>query len=664
MCSIQNEGERLSAFPLLAITFMNFTQEEKVSIAGKARTLQERVAHPAPSGDVVEEPKKWIEEWSDRVADGDPARFSKRLERLGLSQDEIRVRIRRHGWPTEKPLPDWIDRLDELIQFVAQHDSPPNDREGAADRPFAPLLSSSVSYAETHLDQHTFSSHLSASARDDLREVLASRLESYCAHPLFIEFKTFIAKRDPSLAFNDIEDARDPPQQYYEQFVEELRDGGLKAFFTEYAFLGRLVGSIIVDWQSMVAEFSERLDSDYDQLVATFGKGHPLGAVTALDPLGEPHHGGRYVFRLVLESGQSIAYKPRSLAVEEAFNEFLSWVNRTSEFPSFRTPTYLSRDTHGWMEWISTEVCATSDDARAYFRRAGMLIALLYGLNFSDGNLENVIAAGDQPVLIDLETLAQPDAADDMLPVSGNTRQTLLASVLRTGLVPFELPTEDVHGTSGFGSNQAFSPEAECREFQNINTDVMDLTYQQGKAIEGDNLPKLNESVVSADEYIEDIIGGFDEMFQFLRQQGERAGSPPLSCFEGIDIRVLFRSTTSYAKILTLLTTPAYLRSGLPFGCKVEELAKPLLSNKTDAVWPLYESERMSLLHCDFPRFEATTDESVIRGDDQTVEEFFEVTGCQRIRQRLSSLTVRNHETQRQHLERGFGEAFDSPSPH
>ena len=45
----------------------------------------------------------------------------------------------------------------------------------------------------------------------------------------------------------------------------------------------------------------------------------------------------------------------------------------------------------------------------AFYRRQGVLLALLYLLGMTDIHHENLIACADQPVLVDVETLLHPD---------------------------------------------------------------------------------------------------------------------------------------------------------------------------------------------------------------------------------------------------------------
>ena len=53
----------------------------------------------------------------------------------------------------------------------------------------------------------------------------------------------------------------------------------------------------------------------------------------------------------------------------------------------------------------NTGSCASEEEIRRYYRRTGHLLCLVYALNGSDFHYENLIADGEHPVPIDLETI-------------------------------------------------------------------------------------------------------------------------------------------------------------------------------------------------------------------------------------------------------------------
>lgn len=631
------------------------TNIEKRSIAGQARTLQERLDVPASSGKPVEHPDEWIDEWSDRLADGTTECFDARLERDGLSREECRKRLQTHGWPRDEPVPDWVHRLEELLRFVESAPVEESHPDGDS-RPFVHVLAVIVRFAVARLNHAVIPDLLTETAVDGLKDALYARLELFFSHPLFIEFKTFIAHRDESLVLDDNPPRPDDPRQYYDAFVDSLMNGGLKAFFMEYSFLARLVTTHIEQWIDTVEEFCDRLTTDYPTLVDRFGAAPGLGAITAIDARGDYHNGGRQIFCLTFESGQKVAYKPRDMQITAAYYELLTWVNKASELPPFETLAVLSQPEYGWIEWIDPMAALSEGDVEQYYHRAGALICLLYVVGFSDGHLENIIAASDQPVAIDVETLAQPTPIDSNLPINTELRDIIHNSVLQTGLVPMHRPDNDAADNSGFGCSTMHA-EVQVRDFYHINTDMMELTYEQETTLEADNLPRLDETVVEGDEYLEELTHGFEQMYEFVQRHADVLvrDDGPLALFAEATVRYVFRPTDNYARVITMMTTPAYLRTGLKFGCKVETLAQPLIADAdTDAVWALYESERRALRRGDIPHLSARTDRTALHVGEDDVDDFFAETAVDRIRERLTTLSASDRREQQQYLTVGY----------
>ena len=67
--------------------------------------------------------------------------------------------------------------------------------------------------------------------------------------------------------------------------------------------------------------------------------------------------------------------------------------------------TILDRGDYGWVEYVEHRSCASDEEIRRYYRRTGNFLCLVYALNGSDFHFENMIADGEHPVPIDLETI-------------------------------------------------------------------------------------------------------------------------------------------------------------------------------------------------------------------------------------------------------------------
>ena len=151
--------------------------------------------------------------------------------------------------------------------------------------------------------------------------------------------------------------------------------------------------------------------------------------------LSDPHHGGRTVWVLTFGDGCRVVYKPRSLAIDEAFYSFLAASN--TDLKSLKM--LPSRQYYGWVEYAEALACGPSEEI-GYFSRSGQLLALLHLLRVRDFHHENVLACGPEPAPVDLEALVQHDFVhwDSRFDAAtlGAAERSFLSSVVRTGLLP------------------------------------------------------------------------------------------------------------------------------------------------------------------------------------------------------------------------------------
>ena len=107
-------------------------------------------------------------------------------------------------------------------------------------------------------------------------------------------------------------------------------------------------------------------------------------------------------------SGLKVVYKPRRLAVDVHFQRLLDWLNERGARPRFRMLAVLDRGAYGWMEFVRATGCHSQGEVRRFYERQGGYLAILYALEATDFHYENLIADGEHPVLLDLETLFHP----------------------------------------------------------------------------------------------------------------------------------------------------------------------------------------------------------------------------------------------------------------
>src|SRR5262249_46207149 len=157
-------------------------------------------------------------------------------------------------------------------------------------------------------------------------------------------------------------------------------------------------------------ELNDRFAADRGAIADRIGsaRGAP-GSVRVRSGLSDVHRHGRTVARLSFENGGEVYYKPRPVDMEESYAAFVEWFNaRRGRLPAVRALVTINRTTHGWMEAAAVQPCADRRAAQRYFRRAGAVLALADLFCGIDFHSENLVAAGEHPVVVDLETLFHP----------------------------------------------------------------------------------------------------------------------------------------------------------------------------------------------------------------------------------------------------------------
>src|SRR5262245_27742857 len=343
----------------------------------------------------------------------------------------------------------------------------------------------------------------------------------------------------------------------------------LLALLQEYPVLARELARTLDRAVAFGLEFLQHLCADADTLRTHFREGGDLGMLTEVRGDGDAHRGGRSVRIVTFSSGLRLVYKPRSLAVEVRFQELLAWLNQRGDHPPFRTLKVLDRGSHGWSEWAAAEACHTVAEVQRFYEQLGGLVAVLYGLAAADMHQENLIAAGEHPVLVDLEALFQPEVHTlDLTHADHSAARALWESVMGTMLLPCRLSVAangegvDLSGLARSEGQQTPYPVPQWRD---EGTDAMRLERTHKTLSGSKNCPTLNGAAVAPLDYQESLLTGFTSTYDLLARHRDEllAATGPLAGFADAEVRVILRSTRTYAVLLRESFHPDVLRDAL-----------------------------------------------------------------------------------------------------
>lgn len=447
---------------------------------------------------------------------------------------------------------------------------------------------------------------VSAQAYSSLERSLLSRLSFIASPALLSEFDRLRpAGIHLLVSLGAITDdaAKAPGRVQYARFVRVLARDGLRSLCIRYPVLGRFLSVAIDQWVDSTSEFLDRLRADWRVLETRFSQG-PLALVTDVDAtLSDAHHGGRSAVALAFDGGLRVIYKPKPVALERCYIDFLDWCNHRGLSLELKTHVVVDRRTHGWVELVTEEPCADEAAVARFYRRAGMQLCLLYVLGASDCHAENLIASGEHLVLVDMETLlwAEPWS------MSPGDDATAPDSVLRPGLLPCwdcRFDTRHAIDVSGLGFSE--SQDATYRRWRCVNTDGMHVAWGEWPQGTSRNVPKLRGVAQTPLEYVNDLTAGFEEMYRLLvrHRAALLRAKGPIAAMRDQDVRFVFRPTFVYFRILEASLAPELLGSGIDCSIQLEQLAYAFLDRgERPRAWPILGAEREALEQLDIPYF-------------------------------------------------------------
>lgn len=621
---------------------MVFQTETQQRIAATAELFRERVrrGHTACDGSSEPElPNEVLEEWRTAVS----------------SDNEFGDYLAFASWPDDEPLPNWVETLDSLTRYVVQEYDQPEAIPTTEPVPFVHVFWPIAEFARRSLLDVEITEILHDGVIEQFQLWLVDRLHSLGAQALHVDFIRYIAERDTAVI---TEDRRiRSSTEWYDAYVQAVLNGRLTSVFSEFAVFARRLVRLCEQWAAAVAEFVHRLEADWEQLCETFDT--DATAVTGLSAaLGDHHNNGRSVLTVQFDTGTEIVYKPRSITTQQKLQSFIEACEAFDSFPTLARCELLARRGYGWVEKVASPRF-TADEIEEYYRRAGGLLMVLYLLHGTDYHFENIIAVRTSPLVIDNETILHQELPLQELPLQELPRErlggrvleaTIRSSVLKTLLLPFWRmhlqTTRTVEAGLGF-----VTPEetTERLVWTDINTDAMDIAYEQKETLPKANAPSTDGGIVPPSEAVSEILTGFESAYRAILTHRTEVKEVIMELFSDCESRNLIQSTRTYQAAFDTLTTPANLRDGIAHDATmtryeqkaVKMTAVGSVSVENPSKWLVRDAEYRALLAGDVPRFTTKANERHLYfNGDCVLEDAFNQTGIEAARNRLQQLSI------------------------
>ncbi|MEM9598544.1 MAG: type 2 lanthipeptide synthetase LanM family protein [Acidobacteriota bacterium] len=504
----------------------------------RARTLAERGLEAGPEFISQEERRRaerTLGRWRAQAPFDDSSWWRRRLALDGLGDlDESAVvdRIAGAGDPAVGP-PPWAAGLEEIYRRGWE-----GPRPGGVFSVVEPLLG----HGRTRLRERR-PEIAGTDLEADLVRWLAEALHRRMARVLVLELH--VAGLESTLP-------GDSPEARFRSFHGGLREPEQALdLLRRYPVLGKSLATAVEDWVEAAGDFVRHAEADRVTLGPLLGGADPGPPVAVRGSGGDPHRRGRSVLRVTFESGAVAAYKPRSLTPEMVFGRLLESLRGILGDDVPRWPGALDRGSRGWMPWVEVAPCDSAAAVERFYRRQGVLLALLHVLGTTDLHFENLIAVGEHPVPVDLETLTHPLLAQDGGIVDDGG---LGDSVLRVGLLPHRLLVGgDAVDPSGLGAAGDQRVAEGGLRYEGAGTDRMRIAPAEGTLGETPGRPRFGGREADPADYGPQVRDGFRSGRRALVDLRDAWLAPGGGLEElwSAPVRVVLRPTRVYALLLT-----------------------------------------------------------------------------------------------------------------
>ncbi|MGD6803479.1 type 2 lanthipeptide synthetase LanM family protein [Rossellomorea aquimaris] len=362
-------------------------------------------------------------------------------------------------------------------------------------------------------------------------------------------------------------------EERYQFFIDSFKEErSLISFYEKYIVLTRLLVDLTNHFLTNLQTMLNRILDSKEEIIRSFQFDELL--ITEIDlGQGDTHSKGNTVTSLTLKCGSKLLYKPKNLYVARLYNLFVDRINQNETMFDLKTIEGLYYDSHAFEKYLEYEGCDNEQEVEGYYQRFGQILGILYLLNASDIHLENLVASGKYPMVVDLETLfQQPIIASYDIDIIKRIQQEMFNNVTATMLLPIDFgdssDREDLYGLDLSALNgRGGKLKKKVLQPINLKTDQMRYDYKEVSTEGGKNIPflKETETPVYYMDYSESIIKGFQRTCQFFIEKNI-AEDIKRECWTNKDdyiIRTIFRDTSQYANILNHSNHPDLLQDML-----------------------------------------------------------------------------------------------------
>ncbi|EOO65287.1 type 2 lantibiotic biosynthesis protein LanM [Bacillus cereus VD021] len=367
-------------------------------------------------------------------------------------------------------------------------------------------------------------------------------------------------------------------------------------FFRMLPLLSEKIFTIIENEINYIIWLQGALEKDQKEIHKM--SGFNIMHVEKVINLGDYHNNGRRTILLEDKFNNKVILKPVDLTNSILYHSLINQLNKDLNTDIF-IPQVVNKNNYGYMEYINHESCESNQQIKGYYYNLGVVLSVIYLINGSDIHNENIIAKQTSPVIIDFETLGS--TLNPSITEKTNSFK-LSNSVLNSRMLPirFSEGREVIRDYSAIGrvmktlvkkikiKNEFTSNPIEIRE-----ETIVEDTVQ--------NLPFFNDDIYEYDNYIKDIIKGFEDAYNGALKNKEEYMHILKSSVSKWNYRKVYRNTKIYTLLLDRLNVPDLLENKLKTIKYLRNILKKniYLATRKDII----QKEIEALLSYDVPYF-------------------------------------------------------------
>lgn len=396
-----------------------------------------------------------------------------------------------------------------------------------------------------------------------LDDVIKDYLNEIYKKLIFISIRSLIIEMN---MWNERNSIIGTPEELYQIYCKKyLNDRKYRLeFYEKYPVVFRSVLETIIFGVDNFKLFFTRLKKDKVKIEKEFCYGRKITKVTQLkSDLADSHCRGNNVFRVKFDTGITIVYKAHSIINEIIYQEIEAWFGIKCSLKMFLYK-YIDQKEYGWVEYIYSKACKTPNEVQRYYSRIGIHIFICYMLNSTDIHAENLVAYGEYPVIIDMETITSPFSNQNLeyFDLDEKINRIIQRSVLHSGLLPFYIWSQDkksgIDVSAINGKPRQIIP-FKIPSIKNPFRVDMKVEYINASYNFNCNLVRLGTKVISVVDYKKMVIKGFRDAYEVALKHHTEIISF-INKISNEKIRFVIRNSQQYDMLLSSSFHPKLTR--------------------------------------------------------------------------------------------------------